>query len=166
MNRSSSDALQQLTDIQKEIERSLKRMGYNSEEESLEGVSFPQYTDSRDIEFMRGQLTLTIQRLDEIIADIKYLNRPIKTTGWLVRQSNERYQLNDIELSSGMLVEILDDDFEWRLTRIEHNGDLFTVKNVGTDDFDALRVERMGDYYAVALGKSVPIEGRKCRLRF
>lgn len=115
---------------------------------------------------MKRTLTLTIQTLDEIIADIKYLNRTIKTTGLLARQSNDRYQLNNIELSSGMLVEILDDDFDWRLTRIEHSGDFFTLTTERIDDCDAfgcdaIKIERTNDYYAVALGKGIA----ECRLR-
>ncbi|MDI3236457.1 DUF5348 domain-containing protein [Exiguobacterium antarcticum] len=139
-----NDALHQLTNLQREIEKSFKAIGYKMDQESVEEVSFPEYTDPRDFEFMRNRITMTIYALDEIKADIKYLNQAVKRNGYLSKQSNGRYLLNDTELTSGMLVEIMDDDFEWRLTRIEHSG----------------------DYYAVALGKTIAIDGRKCRLRF
>jgi len=139
----SKSALQSLTKLQEDIKRSLEQIGYEQGSSMFEELNFPDYNDPRDSEFVRDQLINVIQTLDKISEDIMYLNQPVQSNGYLVKRSNGRYFLNDLELSSGVLVEILDDDFEWRLTRIEHSG----------------------DYYAVALGKSIALDNRKCRIR-
>lgn len=146
----SKNALQSLTELSKELERSLKQIGYEEGTDTFDEVKFPEYTDPRDSEFVRDRLIQVLQTLDTVCEDIKYLNQPVRTKGYLMKQKNGRFSLNDIELRSGMLVEILDDDFEWRLTRIEYGGEYNSA---------------FSHYYAEALGKSIALDNRECRIR-
>lgn len=146
----SNNALQSLTELSKELERSLKQIGYEKGTDTFDQVKFPEYTDPRDSEFVRDRIIQVLQTLDTISEDIMYLNQPVRTKGYLIKQKNGRFSLNDIELRSGMLVEILDDDFEWRLTRIEYGGEY---------------ASSFSHYYAVALGKNIALDSRECRIR-
>jgi len=99
--------------------------------------------DIQDESFMRHNVQSILNNLHEIQRDISYLERPVTHKGLMVKQSNGRYSVEDYEITSGTICEIMDDE-EWILTRIEHSGD---------------------DYYAIDLGKGNSLSERLCRLR-
>lgn len=83
--------------------------------------------------------------LDDAFSLVKYYDIPVAGEGQLVKNQNNRYECAGYELTSGCVIELLDEEDEmprWIRTVIEHNGD---------------------DYYAVSLRGS--LEGRKARYR-
>lgn len=83
--------------------------------------------------------------LDEAFSLVKYYESPVIGEGKLVKNPNGRYELAGLELTSGSLIELLEEEDEtprWVRTVIEHNGD---------------------DYYAVSVRGS--LEGKLARYR-
>lgn len=78
---------------------------------------------------------------------LKNLDKPVRAEGRLEKQSNGRYQVDGVELTSGSYVEFYEDDEDggyYIPSRVEHNGE---------------------DYYIVALGREQSIEGLKVRIK-
>lgn len=88
--------------------------------------------------------------LEGFVSMITYLKRPIRRVGVLQKQANDRYAMDDRELSSGTAVELLiydeeDGCFNWQVTRIEHS-------------------HKYGGYYAYHYPE-LELEGVKARIR-
>lgn len=117
--------------------------------DEAERVSSWNKEDPEDI-FMRNQIRQISSHLQSAIDAVQYLEKDITAEGELYLNSGGRYEINeDVYFTSGSSCELLiyDDYYEfysWIKTRIEHNGE---------------------DYYAVALGRDVPIKGLKARVR-
>jgi len=83
--------------------------------------------------------------LDEAFSLVKYYDLPVVGEGRLTKNQNGRYQCSGMELTSGCVIELLDEDDEtprWVRTAIEHNGE---------------------DYYALSLRGA--LEGKLARYR-
>lgn len=83
--------------------------------------------------------------------ELEWLDKPIVAEGVLVKNANERYEIEGtgVEFTSGRPLDVwhYDDwkeEYKWTRSRLEHGN---------------------GDYYIVALGKDVSIEGLKVRAR-
>lgn len=109
--------------------------------------------DLEDVE-ERYKNKLAMEIMDKL-GDIEDLldsaTKPIKAEGKLVKRSDGRYEIQgtDEYFSSGKPLEVyrydeFDERYEWVKSRVEHSN---------------------GDYYIVALGKDVEIEGLKVRVR-
>lgn len=96
----------------------------------------------------RSELILIYQALNELsegVESLKFLGKPVREEGQLKKNSNGRYILGEHELTSGHPIEVFDEDGNvFYQSRIEHSG---------------------GDYYIVSLGRGVPIENIRCRIR-
>ena len=95
--------------------------------DDLSGVEI----DSTDPDqlFLLDELQRIFSDLDSVSQRLTYLSQPIKTEGKLLKQSNGRYAVNGVELTSGCSVEYLSDhagyephQTRWKSSRIEHNG--------------------------------------------
>ena len=109
----------------------------------LSGISLDY--ENADQLFLLDEAYTILSQLQDIAADIDYLRKPVVHQGTLHRNSSGRYEIDDLELTSGYIVEYLDhDDFHatfnekgeyinvpyWRKGRIEHNGtDYYIVEN-------------------------------------
>lgn len=72
----------------------------------------------------------TALSITDKLGDIKYMleliNKPIRAKGYLQKNSNGRYELDGIELTSGSPIEAWDQEYEeWIATRIEHREDYY-----------------------------------------
>lgn len=92
-----------------------------------------------------------LDMLGDVDAILEWLEKPIVAEGLLVKNENGRYEIDGtgVEFSSGRPLDVWHyDDWKekggWTRSRVEHGN---------------------GDYYIVALGKDVPIEGLKVRTR-
>lgn len=68
---------------------------------------------------------------------LKTLDKPIRADGILVKNSNGRYEVNGIELTSGSSVEFFSDDEDggcYVPSRIEHNGEDYYIYDLGRDE--------------------------------
>lgn len=97
-----------------------------------------------------------LYKLQDVTDTMEYFKRPIKSEGYLSKQSNGRYALDGKELSSGYGIEWLctnDDRYYnydadtccsyWRVGRIEHNGTDYYI--VGCkEDIGTVRVRLRG----------------------
>lgn len=98
----------------------------------------------------RSQLVILYQVQDKISDAyylLKNLDKPVRAEGRLEKQSNGRYQVDGVELTSGSYVEFFDDDEDggcYVPSRVEHNGE---------------------DYYIVALGREKSIKGLRVRIK-
>lgn len=89
--------------------------------------------------------------LGDVDSILEWLEKPIVAEGVLVKNAGGRYQIDgtDVEFTSGRPLDVWHyDDWKekevWTRSRVEHGN---------------------GDYYIVALGKDVSIEGLKVRTR-
>ena len=133
----------------KELQNSLNRL--NSQiKRILRETGFDKYGEL-DTEYDRedpeevmlwSEFSTILMKLDEVSRDLSYLDRPIRRSGKLRKNSNGRYACGGYELTSGSGVEILVDG-EWLITSIEHNG---------------------RDYYAVAC-RDLDLDGVDARVR-
>lgn len=105
-------------------------------------------TKLNDEEILEYNSLRSIQnKLEDALYEIKYLKKPVRAEGGLYKNTNDRYEIGDHELTSGHPVEIYIYDSwseknAWYKSRIEHNGE---------------------DYYAV--GYDGPLDGLKARIR-
>lgn len=83
-------------------------------------------------------------KLESVKDLLDWIEKPVHTTGSLVKNANGRYSVGSHELSSGYHLEYFGFDNTWERSRIEHSGQ---------------------DYYIVGLGKGQSIEGVLVRLR-
>lgn len=89
------------------------------------------------------------ERFDEAVRLIKQMNKPVLAEGYLTKNENGRYSIGSVEFTSGSTIELWEEDDYyscggyWITTRIEHSG----------------------DYYAVALGKDISLEGKRARAK-
>ncbi len=106
-----------------------------------------------DLSAEKAQLYTELYRmshkLDYVLGMIDYFNKEIICEASLRKKENGRYELGDIELSSGMQIEVWCEDTDmkegghYQRTTIEHNGE---------------------DYYARCMLNST-LEGRMARIR-
>lgn len=135
----------------KELQNSLNRL--NSQIEKVLRESGFDMCGELEIEYNRedpeevmlwSEFSTMLTKLDDVSRNLKYLNRPIRRSGKLRKNSNGRYECDGYELTSGSSVEILVYDrygerYEWLATSIEHNGrDYYAV---GDRDLDLDGVE-------------------------
>lgn len=143
-SKPSLETFDVLKKLKKDIQEAFHLLNIDAEEQEFDNLQFTNMNDVQDENFMRQTVSSILNNLNEIKHEISYLERPVTHKGHLLKQLNGRYTVQDFELTSGTVCEIMDEDSEWNLTRIEHSGD---------------------DYYAVCLGKEVILSDRLCRLR-
>ena len=96
--------------------------------------------------FMLDELRKILSTLANVSHTINYLDKPIKAEGALYKNSNDRYEINDIELSSGDSIEyLIANDCNhiphWCASRIEHNGtDYYIVGAADLGKLEGIRV--------------------------
>ena len=136
----------------KELNTSLKKIIYNSKYELYDDLSGLEYDKSdADELFLLDELQLILSKIDNVSQTLNYLEKPIKVEGKLHKNSNGRYEVKGIELSSGYGIEYLTtDDWHmryddndnyvttpyWKSSRIEHDGTDYYI--VGADYLDTL----------------------------
>lgn len=85
--------------------------------------------------FEANQIMQIADNLNEAIAKIKYLSKPIRAKGILTKRSDGRFGIAETEIyfTSGSSIEIWDDeDKQYYTTTIEHtNGDYYAVSFPG-----------------------------------
>ncbi|HAJ4019587.1 TPA: hypothetical protein HLT81_24145 [Escherichia coli] len=80
-----------------------------------------------DQRFLVNQLRhLDYKHLQDVVSQLRYLDRSVRVEGILTLQPNGRYSIDDWELSSGSPVELLiydkdEERHDWQATRIEHS---------------------------------------------
>lgn len=101
--------------------------------------------------FKASTIRQVLDKLGDIQWELEWLDKPIIAEGVLMKNENGRYEIEGtgVEFTSGRPLDVwhYDDwkeEYEWTRSRVEHGND---------------------DYYIVALGKEVSIEGLKVRNR-
>lgn len=106
------------------------------------------YALDAEEEYIFTMLYRAINRIEDAVAVLEQMKKPVLTEGYLEKNRYGRYELNGYELTSGSPIEIWIEDREfdaggsWFSTRIEHNGE---------------------DYYAI--GRRTPLEGLRARIK-
>lgn len=145
-----------INDVLKDIESLKYSMNEILTKSNFEGDEYLSYVsyDKKDKEDLY-KLDIArdiLAKLDAIVHDINYLNRPVKTEGELELNENGRYEVNGVELTCGRGVEYLcTDDYHatyddgakdyicvpyWKASRIEHNGEQYYL--VGASELESL----------------------------
>lgn len=130
------------TNLLHELERFLK--DYQNIEDSTDRTSL-----TEEELYETSKLYEVSERFDEAVRLIKQMNKPVLIEGYLTKNENNRYSIGDFEFTSGSAIEVWEEDDYyscggyWITTRIEHSG----------------------DYYAVALGKDISLEGKRARAK-
>lgn len=81
--------------------------------------------DDEEERFKHNQALLIVDRLDDIKRSLDWINKPIIAEGRLYKNSNGRYELEGIEITSGRPIEAWENDYGWIRTRIEHSEDYY-----------------------------------------
>lgn len=140
---SVDEALTEFNKLNYEIKRVLNKLG-----DDCDNVHYE--PDNLDEDFLRNQMRLYADKLDDVKRGITYLSKPVVDQGYIKHNSAGRYELPSGEyFTSGSVCEILYNDERyneqyWVYTSIEHNGN---------------------DYYATALGRDTSINGMMVRIR-
>lgn len=141
MSVSVNEAFQKLVKLNNDISSFLNSVG-----DYCDNVEYD--LNNLDEKFLRNQLYIISDTLDDVQRKVDYLSKPVREQGFLSHNSDKRYELPSGDyFTSGSSCEILYSDGEeqeWICTSIEHNGD---------------------DYYATALGKDKSINGLMARVR-
>ncbi|MCM3413214.1 DUF5348 domain-containing protein [Metabacillus litoralis] len=142
-----SEKLDKLVGMAAELQDKLER--FEKEYDQMID-STDRYPLSADEVYQYNTLYLVNDKLSDAFRSIKAMKAPVRREGFLTKNSGNRYEVDGWELSSGSPVEIWEDDEElkeggfYTATRIEHNGT---------------------DYYVVALGRDISINGLKARIK-
>ncbi|MFS0876830.1 DUF5348 domain-containing protein [Solibacillus isronensis] len=138
-----SEALEDLKKLQYKMDMFIKRVG-DTELENVESEN------NIEEALIRSQLATMVDKLDDVVRALKYLELEVVETGTLELNESDRLALpSGFYYTSGNTIEIKYFDTgwnkdEWLITSIEH-----------TD----------GHYYATALGRDIRIEGYTARRR-
>lgn len=143
-----------------ELQFKIKSVLYRAEYENYEDLSSVDYdkTDAEQL-FLADELTRLLEKLDDVLHTLDYLNRPIKFMGTLHKNQRDRYETeNGHEFTSGCGIEYLStDDLHCRF-------DEESKEYVNVPYWCSSRVEHNGtDYYIV--GCSDSLENMKVRYR-
>ena len=80
-----------------------------------------------------------VYKLDEIKSTLEWMRKPVRAEGYLQRNSNGRFELDGIELTSGSPIDAWDEEYEeWITTRIEHHEDYYIYHLREQDPQDTL----------------------------
>lgn len=96
-----------------------------------DSTSTRKLTDDEHMEYSSFQWIL--DKLQDVLYEIEYLNKPIVAEGTLYKNEADRYEMNDnYYFTSGSPIEIyIHDSYEernvWHKSRVEHNGDDYYV---------------------------------------
>ncbi|KKE78651.1 hypothetical protein DTX80_17780 [Bacilli bacterium] len=137
--------IEQLKNEATKLSQLLKRFvnDYNELEENTDRTAL-----NEDDLYFFSTLYQAAVKSDDFVRMIEQMNKSIITEGYLKKNHNGRYELNNYELTTGHPLDVwLEDDYYnsggyWFSTRIEH-------KN--------------GDYYAVSVSNS--LNGLKARIK-
>lgn len=100
---------------------------------------------SEDERFTIERLEKALDGLTKFSAEIEYISRPISSEGTLRKNSRDRYESSSYEYTSGSRIEYQTyDDFfernEWKLSRVEHNGENYYIVGDKELNLEGLRV--------------------------
>lgn len=113
--------------------------------EAFEDKSSRRNMSSEDIYFFNFIQT-TYYSLYDLNKEFEQLSRKVVAEGYLRLQSNKRYEVDGIELSSGVSLEFWydsDEDYQphWVPSRIEHGRNGYYIYRLGQDvDIDGMKV--------------------------
>ena len=131
-------ALKVLEEIENSISKLEDRYGNLPEE-------FKYNYDNPEEKYQHDTIRSVISKLDEVQTQINWMNKPIIAEGILVKNNNNRFEIQgtEIEFSSGSPLDVWNNEWnQWETSRIEYSGE---------------------DYYIVSLGRNTPISGLKVR---
>ncbi len=88
-------------------------------------------------------------KLADVNYDIKYLKTPVKFTGYLSKNENGRYEIDNHEFTSGSLIEFLyfdeyDEVEKWKISRVESRNGEYYIYNFSDVDMYNLQVRVRG----------------------
>lgn len=131
-------ALKVLEEIENSISKLEDRYGSLPDE-------FEYNYDNPEEKYQHDTVSTIVSKLVDVQRQIKWMNKLVISEGVLVKNNNNRYEIQgtEIEFSSGSPLDVWNNEWnQWETSRIEHNGE---------------------DYYIVSLGKNKPISGLKVR---
>ncbi|MEK3981571.1 DUF5348 domain-containing protein [Psychrobacillus sp. FSL K6-2836] len=131
-------ALKVLEEIENSISKLEDRYGNLPDE-------FEYNYDNPEEKYQHDTVRTIVSKLADIQTQIEWMNKSVISEGVLVKNNNNRYEIQgtEIEFSSGLPLDVWNNEWnQWETSRIEHNGE---------------------DYYIVSLGKYKPISGLKVR---
>jgi len=133
------EVYQMFNQIRSVLKKYEDRWGYLSQE-----IELPECYDEDDkFKHLIGYRILN--KLVDANSMLNWISKPIKAQGFLVKNENNRYGVENNELSSGYPIDWYNEvEQEWDTSRIEHNGE---------------------DYYIVGYGREKSIEGIFVRIR-
>lgn len=140
------EALQKLNNLSFSIKDAMKSMNgrYDVLGEEID------YNKDPDGRFLRGEIRWMLEKLDDVVRQLAYLDRPIKAEGTLRLMSNGRYSLitstgeEALECTSGTGIEVLlyeddEDDATWLATRVESTQGGYYLWNASKHPMESMR---------------------------
>lgn len=129
MQKTLADFMSNTSTLQAALGYALETSGY-IESGDVTGLQYD--TDDAEQLFIADELEKILYSLDAAYSGLEYLKSPVKAQGRLYKKDNGRYNIEDIELTSGSRIEVLlyDDWREqqlWKLTAVEHNGEDYYI---------------------------------------
>ena len=152
MAKTIKDVLCEITKLNGTIKQTLDYTDYSNSDD-LSSIDIDR-SDAEQL-FLSAESRTILDLLAHVSHSIDYLNRPIKETGVLHKNSNDRYELNGRELTSGCKIEYLTtDDYHcshnaagelisvpyWASGTIEHNGRNYYITGDSKKELEGLKV--------------------------
>src|SRR5690625_199302 len=106
--------LEKAYEIFSNIEREINKMA--NQHGNLPDEFDHNYNDE-DERFKHNQALMIVDKLDDIRRSLNWINRPVLAEGFPYKNSNDRYELHGIELTSGRKIEAWSNDYGWIITR-------------------------------------------------
>lgn len=153
MAKNIYEIMKEVSDLNYTIKKIMRHADFDNYED-LSGLEYNK-TDAQEL-FLKDELCQLLSKLSDVSWTLDYLNRPVKVEGVLHKNSNGRYEVNGMELTSGHGLEYLATDDRhcrydehdeyvvtpyWCASRIEHDGTDYYI--VGADNLDSLENVRV-----------------------
>ena len=152
---SIKDIMNEVGNLNTEIKRVLQQAQF----ENYEDLSAVEYDKADPNELMLvDELRSMLTKLEEVSHTINYLNAPVTKTGTLRRNETGRFEVDGLELQSGMGIEYLASD-DWH-SRYDENDNY-----VPAPYWCASRIEHNGDDYYIVGTQNIKLEGLSVRIR-
>lgn len=131
---------EEFSSLLNKLKRVEDRVGYDAE-----NVDAPSNANERQLYNTARHI---VDQLYDIKWELSYLKKEILWEGTLTKQPNGRYSYDsgNSELTSGEPVEVyIEEDETWETSAVEHNGNDYYIKALGTDTpINGVRVRGRG----------------------
>lgn len=95
--------------------------------------------DDDEEKFKHHTAMILIDQLDDVRRTINWMNSPVIADGYMEKNSDGKYELDGVVISTGQILEAWEDNKGWMLTEMGHFNDYF-IRNLEDQAVENTRI--------------------------